>query len=139
LPRFNSVFERFITTKLKQDTIVLQLDYGNNVFLNKIYCSFEILANQIEKFSDKGIYYFSTFHAQKETISIKTDTIDLHLNKIIEYNGISLKYSDLSNHLKINKPELVILRVDKGVLFQDLADIFEMAKKLKIEIILGEE
>lgn len=140
LPGFNSVFDEFMAHKSLQDTILMRLDFGDHIFLDKVYCSYDILANQIEKFSDKGIYYFITPltpPAQEEKISIKTDTINLHLNQNIEYNGEPLKFSDLSNHLKMNKPELVILRIDSGVPYQIVTDIFGITKKLMIETVIG--
>lgn len=139
LSGFNSAFDRFITDRFKQDTIVLRLDYRENISLNKIQFSYEILANQIEKYSDKGIYYFSTFHAPKKTIFKKADTMDLHHNKVIEYNGKPLKYSDLSNHLQVFKPDLLVINADSDLPIQDLTDILDMTKKLMIKTILGQK
>ncbi len=133
---FNGVFDKFISTNSKDDTIIIQLDYGNSIYIGKAYCSFDILAKRIEKYKNKGTYFFSSINTSKETNNLKTDTLDLYVNKTMGYNGEVIGKSDLSNRLLVSKPELVILRADKKFEFKDLLEVFEKIRELSIKVVL---
>jgi len=138
LQNFNKEFKDFLLSKSVTDTVVLQIDHGDNLNIGILLRSFEILAGPIDKYIGHGIYYFKIYTAPREKEKyVKADTIDLFVDKVIKYNGVIVKKADLSVHLQRNKPEMIILRADNELPTQDLIDIMQIGNDLKIKMILG--
>jgi putative cell wall-binding protein len=140
LQNFNQKFKDFIISKSNLDTVVLQIDFGDNLNIGLLFRSFGILTSSIDKHKGHGTYYFKAYEPPREKEkNVKTDTIDLYVDKVIKYNGAIVKKVDLSSLLQMNKPEIVILRADNELPIQDLVDILQIGNDLKIKMILGKK
>ena len=138
LQNFNQKFKDFLLSKSDTDTVVLRIDFGDNVNIGLIFRSFEILASSIDKNAGHGTYYFKIYEPPREKEKyVKTDTVDLFVDKVIKYNGAIVKKVDLSSLLQMNKPEMLLLRADNELPIQDLVDILKIGNDLKIKMTLG--
>jgi hypothetical protein len=140
LQSFDKEFKDFLLSKSATDTVVLQIDHGDSFNIGNMLSSFEILAVPINKYIGHGIYYFNIYTPPREKEKfVKTDTIDLFVDKVIKYNGAIVNKADLSSLLQINKPEMVIIRADNELTIQDLIDILQLGNELKIKMVLGKK
>ncbi len=137
VPKFNKAFKTFLSNKTVADTIIFQLDYGNDVSLHTLLKSFRILAKQIDKYKACGTYYFSMYPPSAEEMLIQTDTINLFMNNnIITYNGKAVTKAELAEALQRSKPDRVIIYAVPELPVEDLLDIMEIGEKSAVPMIL---
>lgn len=134
---FSLVFNQFMSSKLQKDTIVLFLDLGNTILIDNYFCSIEILANEIEKKGNLGVYYFSILKEKNvEKNYTDMDTIDVYSNKSIKYNEKPLNYNNLSKQLQMQKPNVVLIRIDPDIYVCECVEIMKTISNLKIKMVL---
>ena len=137
LENFEPIFVRILNEKPTEDTILIQMDYGDYLTIEKMVKSYEIVANIVEKQKNKRVCFIVMYSEPVKPKYVKTDTIDLLANKSIRYNGEALQYSALTSCLKTKRPELLILRAENKARLQDLVDLMEITNRLKIKAILA--
>jgi hypothetical protein len=134
---FSVALDRFAKEKSPGDTVVLLLDYGDDVSLYNIVQAQEIIYNHFEKYLDHGTYYFSTAPVLKVVDYGKTDTLCVYAKDKMEYNHKALNSPDLKKKIKSSVPDLLIIRIDNTLPIQVLVDILKLCDKLKVRAILG--